>query len=454
MSTKKPSKSKPPATKPSKGASSPFHVAAVWPHHESPLLLSMVGGEQIFVATSFTPVDFAKLADTSMDRWTTGNEAGLGTPDLPRWLAILPYETFNDISSQTNNPDRALAWEIHAGIMWKIGGEDPKYHAKSSAKTARFHLDEQRVKEILKSAREFDLAEPQPLRLTPTTSDETYLDTVQNLIRAISAGDFYQVNLLRYFHASSPSNWQNLCALMHANAGPHGVLMAMGNRIVSSFSPERFIEIKQTGDCAEISTWPIKGTMPRNCLDPDSDTKQGEKLATSTKDLAELHMIIDLMRNDFAKICESESVKVIETSALRKFTQVWHLEGHVTGRLKTSQTLKSILSAVCPGGSITGAPKIAAMRRINLEEGRQRGYFMGNFLRINHDGSLQSNILIRTLVSDNGLRSATYAAGSGLVVKSDPRSELLEINAKCTPITLQQTKLTNPKSLDDIEDET
>jgi anthranilate/para-aminobenzoate synthase component I len=454
MRTKKPSKSKPAATKASKATSSPFHVAAVWPHQESPLLLSMVGGEQIFIATSFTPVDFTKLADTRIDHWTDGNETGLGTPDLPRWLAILPYETYSEIASQTNNSDRALAWEIHAGIMWQIGGDEPKYRAKSSAKTARFHLDEQRVKEILKSARELNLDEPQPLRLTPTTSDETYLDTVQNLIRAISDGDFYQVNLLRYFHASSPSNWQNICALMHANAGPHGVLIAMGNRIISSFSPERFIEIKQNEACAEISTWPIKGTMPRNFVDPDSDTQQGEKLATSKKDLAELHMIIDLMRNDFAKICEPDSVKVIETSALRKFTQVWHLEGHVTGRLKTSQTLKSILSAVCPGGSITGAPKIAAMRRINLEEGRQRGYFMGNFLRINHDGSLQSNILIRTLLSDNGLRSATYAAGSGLVVKSDPRSELLEINAKCTPITLQQTKLTNPKSLDDIEDET
>ena len=79
---------------------------------------------------------------------------------------------------------------------------------------------------------------------------------------------------------------------------------------------------------------------------------------------------------------------------------------------------------------------------------------MGNFLRINHDGSLQSNILIRTLVSDNGLRSATYAAGSGLVVKSDPHSELLEIKAKCAPITLQQNELNKPESLDDIEDET
>jgi anthranilate/para-aminobenzoate synthase component I len=454
MNTKKPSKSKPAATKASNAAFSPFHVAAVWPHHESPLLLSMVGGDQIFIATSFTPVDFTKLADNRIDHWTDGNETSLGIPDLPRWLAILPYETYSEITSKTNNSDRALAWEIHAGLMWQIGGDEPKYLAKSSAKTARFHLDEQRIKEILKSARELNLDEPQPVRLTPTTSDETYLDTVQNLIRAISEGDFYQVNLLRYFHASSPSNWQNLCALMHANAGPHGVLIAMGNRIIASFSPERFIEIKQNGACAEISTWPIKGTMPRNFVDPDSDTQQGEKLATSTKDLAELHMIIDLMRNDFTKICASDSIKVIETSALRKFNQVWHLEGHVTGRLKTSQTLKSILSAVCPGGSITGAPKIAAMRRINLEEGRQRGYFMGNFLRINHDGSLQSNILIRTLLSDNGLRSATYAAGSGLVVKSDPRSELLEINAKCTPITLQQTKLTNLKSLDDIEDET
>ena len=453
MRTKKPPKTKDTAPNKSKACAGPFEVAAVWPHHESPLLLSMVGARQIFIATSFTPVDFAKLAEMNIELWTGENGIPSDKRHLPRWLAIIPYETYAESQASISGTDRAMAWEIHAGLFWDSGTDEPEYFEKSSAKNARFHLDERRIKETLKSAREQSLSKPQSISLTPTTSDDTYLDTAQNLIRAISAGDFYQVNLLRYFHASSPSSWENICALMSAHSGPHGVLLAMGNRIVASFSPERFIEIKLAESHTEISTWPIKGTLPRNFTDTDSDVRAGEKLASSTKDLAELHMIIDLMRNDFAKICEPGSVKVIEPAALRQFTQVWHLEGQVTGILKTAQTLKSILSAVCPGGSITGAPKIAAMRRIYQEEGRPRGYFMGNFLRINHDGSLQSNILIRTLLSDNWLRSAAYAAGSGLVVKSDPRSELLEIYAKCTPVTLHQNKLTKSKLADDIEDE-
>ena len=453
MRPKKPLKTKEKASKKPSHGVGPFQVAAVWPHHESPLLLSMVGSRQIFIATSFTPVDFAKLAEMSIDLWTAEGESLSDKRDLPRWLAILPYEAYAESQTSRNETDRTMAWEIHAGLYWDANTDDPKYFAKSSAKNARFHLDESRVKETLKNAREHTLTKPQSISLIPTTSDDTYLDTAQNLIRSIAAGDFYQVNFLRYFHASSPATWENICSLMSANSGPHGILLAMGNRIVASFSPERFIELKQYDGRTEISTWPIKGTMPRDFSDRESDNRAGQNLASSTKDLAELHMIIDLMRNDFAKICEPGSVKVIEPAALRQFTQVWHLEGQVTGILKTAQTLQSILSAVCPGGSITGAPKIAAMRRIHKEEGRPRGYFMGNFLRINHDGSLQSNILIRTLLSDNGLRSATYAAGSGLVVKSDPHSELLEINAKCAPITLHQNKSPKSKSANDIEDE-
>ena len=433
---------------------SPFQVAAAWPHQESPLLLSMVGGKQIFIATSFTPIDFARISDLKVSEWCSDQKNELEKFKLPRWLVILPYEAYSDSDQEgATSTDRTLAWEVYAGLTWEIGADTLIYCAKPDAKVARFHMEEARVKEVIKSARELNINKQQPVSLTPTNSDETYLETVQKLIRSIDLGDFYQINLLRYFHASAPLDWINICALMDANSGPHGVLIALGHKIVASFSPERFIEIRPIEGQTEISTWPIKGTVPRNLSDPRDDVQAGKKLAASTKDLAELHMIIDLMRNDFAKICLPGSVNVVAQSALKKFTHVWHLEGQVTGILNDDQTLNSILKAVCPGGSITGAPKIAAMRRIKLEEGRQRGYFMGNFFRINYDGSLESNIMIRTLVSDNHFRSATYAAGSGIVIKSDPYSELQEINAKCAPLTMRQTTAANRKSMKEKEDE-
>jgi para-aminobenzoate synthetase component 1 len=152
-------------------------------------------------------------------------------------------------------------------------------------------------------------------------------------------------------------------------------------------------------------------------------------------------MIIDLMRNDLTRVCENDSIEVLSSGELKGFKHVWHLEGHIKGRLSAGQTLRELLSVLCPGGSITGAPKIAAMSRIRADEGQSRGFFMGNFLTINHDGSVRSNILIRTLLSDNWMTSARYAAGSGLVAKSIPEQELLEIITKCAPVTLSNEAL-------------
>lgn len=442
--------------KPSKavgGRVGPFEVAAVWPHSESPFLLSLVGGEQTFVATSFSPVSFESIADRSVDSWRTGQENNSSIGCLPRWFILLPYEAFADEPALITQKERPLAWEIKAGLTWTSDGTEPTYMSVEGASLARFHLSNQKIKEILGNAREIDLSDPKAIRLTPNTSDETYLATVRNLIRSITEGDFYQINLLRFFLSMSSLEWDNLCSLMRQNSGPHGVLIANGNQVIASFSPERFIEIKNKNDNPTIHTWPIKGTAPRYLDNPQKDLISGEKLLSSTKDLAELHMIIDLMRNDFLKICSHGTVQVLEKNALKKFSHFWHLEGEISGTLSTGHSLRSILSAVCPGGSITGAPKLAAMARIKQEEARARGFFMGNFLRINYDGTLQSNIMIRTLVSDNWLRRISYAAGSGLVVKSEPELELLEIWTKCAPLTLKSARSAQESSQQDFEDE-
>jgi anthranilate/para-aminobenzoate synthase component I len=424
-------------------AASPFKVAALWPHQEGPLLLSKVGGSQIFIATSFSPVDFETLSKSKPDDWLGSSDDSENLSTIPRWMFLLPYEAYNHDSTLAGYADRPLAWEIHAGLVWENDADNPAYVATSAAASARFHFDyKTKLTPLIKDASKYAHATVKPLVLTPTTSDDSYIDAASNLIRSIANGDFYQINLLRFFHAAQPHNWQNLCALMEANSGPQGVLISVGNKIVASFSPERFIEIIRNSNGLEISTWPIKGTAPRCLNDELKDRQIGTSLSNSRKDLAELQMIIDLMRNDFARICRPGTVQVKDQGSLKKFFQVWHLEGHVSGDLDPSHDLSSLLAAVCPGGSITGAPKVAVMNRIRQEEGRLRGYFMGNFFRINRDGSLQSNIMIRTLISENWLRSAMYAAGSGLVIKSEPNKEMLEIRTKCAPVTLtsKQTK--------------
>jgi anthranilate/para-aminobenzoate synthase component I len=423
--------------------SGPFRVAAAWPHQEMPLILSMMGGKQIVIATSFTPVSFDAIAQTSVNNWKSSatlfgpNVGADDLAELPRWIFAVPYETYAGGKNHAQEgSERPLAWEIKAALIWDEGSSEPRYIARTDCATSRFHLNyKPQIIALLAQAKKWEPPTLRPMTLHGSTSHDTYLDSAREIIEAIARGDFYQVNLLRYFSIAAAHGWDNLCARMESNSGPHGALLTAGSRVIASFSPERFIEVSIRDNKHHISTWPIKGTAPRDASDPLKDLASGAALSDSAKDQAELHMIIDLMRNDLSRICERGTVAVTQSGTLKKFKHVWHLEGEITGELIPAQNLEQILAALCPGGSITGAPKIAAMERIKNDEGQPRGFFMGNLFRINHDGSLQSNILIRTLVSNNWMTSANYAAGSGLVIKSSPEAELLEIQSKCSPVT-------------------
>jgi para-aminobenzoate synthetase component 1 len=443
-------KKTPRGPKPAPGQSGPFRVAAIWPHHEAPLVLTAVGGQQTVIATSFSPISFESILHLPVGR-TSSQQGNAPSDVLPRWIFVMPYDAMNRSSKQSGTGgERVLAWEIFAGLIWGEGDKDPRYITTEHAENARFHLPwTSKLKSILAESKAYTPAPPRGIRLLPTTSDDTYLDTVRRIIDDIRRGKFYQINLLRFFQADQAHGWQNLCALMEKQNAPQATLVTQGSRVIASLSPERFIEITQDHQGARLTTWPIKGTAPRFADDPAQDENAGEALSHSEKDRAELRMIIDLMRNDLMQVCESGTVSVVKDGALKRFSHVWHLEGEVCGRLRPDATLETLLNALCPGGSITGAPKIAAMQRIMADEGQSRGYFMGHAFRINYDGSVQSNILIRTLVSDQWMKSARYAAGSGIVIKSDPQAELDEIRAKCAIVTEDQTP--EPKNLNQKE---
>jgi len=426
----------------SHGHAGPFRIAACWPHQQCPLILSMVGDGHVFVATSFTPISLESIQSQKVNAWKDCNIEPQVSRDLPRWLILLPYDSYlrqstsASSTSTSSASERPLAWEVKAGLVWDDGSSEPRYVTRRDASSARFHLEwGSQLKDLISEAKKFAPVDARPVALRPATSDDTYLESVRSIIRGIQAGDFYQVNVLRYFHALNAHGWQNICALMELNSGPQGALISQGSRVVASFSPEKFIGVENHDGQFEIGTWPIKGTAARDLKNEKKDHEIGAELEKSQKDCAELRMIIDLMRNDLSKICVDGSVQVVNSGTLKKFSHVWHLEGHITGKLNAEESLGEILAAVCPGGSITGAPKLAAMERIAEEEGQPRGYFMGNFLRINHDGSLQSNILIRTMISEDWMKSGRYAAGSGIVIKSEPEKELAEIKSKCATIT-------------------
>jgi len=197
---------------------------------------------------------------------------------------------------------------------------------------------------------------------------------------------------------------------------------------VISTSPERFLKLTTDG---YVETRPIKGTRPRNS-EAKADALNAIDLITNEKDRAENIMIVDLLRNDLGKVCETGSILVPELLKLESFPKVHHLTSVIRGKLKKDNTWVDLLKACWPGGSITGAPKIRACQRIYELEKDERGPYCGSFLKINWDGEFDSNILIRSFIlSENKIK---IYAGCGIVLDSIPQEENKELYWKLIPL--------------------
>ncbi len=257
-----------------------------------------------------------------------------------------------------------------------------------------------------------------PLRLRALGSDAAYLHAATSVKEDILNGRYYQLNLLRYF-AVEPVATDHLWERWRAWSGPFGVWWQEEDFRLVSFSPERFIRVEADEAGCVAETEPIKGTGPTTVNEQDA------------KERAELNIIVDLMRNDLHRICIPHTVSVIDAGSVRHFPGIAHRVARIRGRLRPGLTLRDFIQAVCPGGSITGAPKREVMNAIRAYEERPRDFFMGNAFYWNGEtGEFDSSILIRTLLCPP--RGAwEYAAGSGLTLGSDPLREAAEIHLKC-----------------------
>jgi anthranilate synthase component 1 len=190
-----------------------------------------------------------------------------------------------------------------------------------------------------------------------------------------------------------------------------------------SSSPERLVEIRD----GAVSTRPIAGTRPRSD-DRDLDDSLSAELFAHPKERAEHIMLIDLERNDLGRICVPGSVEVNEMMVLESYAHVHHIVSNVRGQLRKDITPGDTIRAVFPGGTITGCPKVRCMQIIHELERGPRGAYTGSFGYLNRDGSLDLNILIRTMVMQGN--SVSLCAGSGIVADSEPQAELAETRAK------------------------
>jgi len=248
----------------------------------------------------------------------------------------------------------------------------------------------------------------------------TYSTAFQRIKHYIREGDCYQVNLAQRFEAQvDGSLWMAYRELRALNPAPFSAFINIPGCQVLSSSPERFLKVVD----GQVETRPIKGTRPR-ARHPQEDLWLAEELRHSRKDRAENVMIVDLLRNDLGKVCESGSVRVPRLFDVERFATVHHLVSTVTGRIAGGQDNLSLLRACFPGGSITGAPKLRAMQIIEELEPHRRGVYCGSIGYISSDGTMDTNIAIRTLVHSAG--TLRFWAGGGIVADSVLEEEYQE----------------------------
>lgn len=260
--------------------------------------------------------------------------------------------------------------------------------------------------------------------LHSTFTREDFIARVEQAQRYIRAGDIYQVNLAQRLSAPTRfSGWELFSRLLEVSPAPFAAYMDCGEFQIVSSSPELFLRLSGP----HIVTRPIKGTRPRSA-DPTRDAQLTYELQTSAKEMAELVMITDLLRNDLGRVCEYGSVQVPELVRLERYPQVQHLVSTVEGRLRADVTHFAAFAACFPGGSITGAPKFRAMEIIDELEPVTRGPYCGchGYLGFNRESQL--SITIRTAVRT--AEQTHFHVGAGIVADSVPAAEYDETLAK------------------------
>ena len=255
---------------------------------------------------------------------------------------------------------------------------------------------------------------------------QKYEAAVNRAMDYIAAGDIFQANVAHRFSSDLEGSPRALACAAFGSAQPwYGSYLELAlRRTVISLSPELFLQFDPV--TREVVTRPIKGTRP---IGDDPRT-----LALSHKDAAELHMIVDLMRNDLGRVCDIGSIRVANARDIETHPTVHHGVGEVAGILRKSAGVVDLLRATFPGGSVTGAPKIRAMQVIDELEPVKRGWYCGAIGSISDNGAMQLSIAIRTMLLsahrtlDHGRVRATldYSAGAGIVADSKPSAEYEE----------------------------
>jgi anthranilate synthase component 1 len=352
------------------------------------------------------------------------------------WFVYLAYELAGEIEPRLDlhrsRHPQALAWRVRGalvrdrdtGLLWFSAedGWEPRLRRQASEDIAALscggHQEQGRA-----------AGGPAPPALVEDLREEdpaVFLAGVRQALAAIGRGDVYQVNLSRAWSARLRPDVTEVDLyrrLRVANPAPFAGIARLPGFSVLSSSPERLLRISD----GVASTRPIAGTRPRG-QDAESDASLKAELRLNEKERAEHIMLVDLERNDLGRVCKAGTVRVDELMTIETYAHVHHIVSNVRGELRSEVTPGEAIAAVFPGGTITGCPKVRCMELLAELEPAPRDAYTGSMGYLGLDGSLDLNILIRTLMVSAG--QATFRTGGGIVADSRPGPELEETRAK------------------------
>ena len=338
--------------------------------------------------------------------------------EVPRWVGLLPYEAQRDVERLGHGGARSAPhvvaphWVRYAAVAViergrvRVVGDDRERVQALGA----------RLSEVTATSSAVELS-----RAIEHEAPELHVARIVRALEHIRAGDLYQINLARRFALGVRGSAVDLLERMQLRGpAPHAAALGWGELDVASVSPELFLSLDASG---QLLTSPIKGTRPRGATESE-EAQLARELDTDPKERAELTMVLDVERNDLARLARPGSVRLAVPPHVEPHGPVLHRLATLGAQLRPELTRTEIFRRMLPSGSVTGAPKVRAMDLIAELEAERRGLYTGAFGFLAHDGSFELGMAIRTLTVKDGL--GHYWAGGGIVADSDPAREVQE----------------------------
>ncbi len=411
------------------------------------LLLFATG--EVLVSESQGPPQGPGEGNTFLDRFESWYQqekrerSGNSFPDdaaLPfpgGWFVYLGYELAAEVEPTLSLPANTSG--LPDAIAHRCPGAVIVFHGPARERAVAVAESPEIMDEMLsclhaRSSVQFTRATPPVPALSELVEEnpERFKSSVRRILDYLVAGDVFQVNISRPWTGefqSEPDPYGVYESLRQTNPAPFAGVMRWGDNVLLSSSPERLIQTRGRN----VQTRPIAGTRPRGGNEA-RDRQLSDELISNLKERAEHVMLIDLERNDLGRVCLPGTIEVNELMVVETFAHVHHIVSNVRGELREDASPVDAIRAVFPGGTITGCPKVRCMEIIAELEGEGRGFYTGSMGYLGRDGSMDLNILIRSILVRK--RQFSFRTGAGIVADSVPEEEVIETADKARGMLL------------------